>query len=507
MAISILELKNWLQQYPISNLCLDSRCVEVGDAFIVLAGATHNATQFIPQAIERGAAAILIEAQTAFTEDSTLHAELSLQVPYLIVPQLREKLSALADVWYQQPSQAIQLVGITGTNGKTSSAQWLAKGLQQLGQSAGTIGTLGCTGLPTPPKHEYTTPDVLSLHRWLRLFAESQVKTVALEVSSHALDQHRADDVHFHTAIFTNLSRDHLDYHESFEAYAEAKARLFTEHKVGHAVINIDDAWGRELVKRWKSQPIARPLLTVSLTDTAADLFAMVRDSQAGLELALQTPFGSGTVVLPHLNGRFNASNALGVLGAWLHLGLSWEQVLYLLPLIQPAPGRMNRLGGKAGAPTVIVDYAHTPDALEKVLLALHPLRETTGGKIWCIFGAGGDRDPGKRPIMGATAANYADYPVVTSDNPRSEEPAAIAADVYAGIPEAYHAVTRVEVDRRRAIAQTLEAAQPNDIVLIAGKGHEPYQEIKGVKTPFSDAEEVEKWLSSRLNANGLSLS
>ena len=389
------------------------------------------------------------------------------------------------------------MVGITGTNGKTSSAQWIAKGLQQLGQTAGTIGTLGCTGLATPPKHEYTTPDVLSMHRWLRLFSDHHIQTVAMEVSSHALDQHRADDVHFHTALFTNLSRDHLDYHSSLETYGEAKARLFTDHHVAHAVINIDDAWGKELAQRWKKTYPQSPLLTLSL-EQPADLYAKVYDSPAGLELALTTAYGSDTVLLPYLNGRFNASNVLGVIGVWLHLGISWSQILSVLPTIEPVPGRMNKFGGKHGAPTVIVDYAHTPDALEKVLLALHPLRDNTKGKLWCVFGAGGDRDPGKRPLMGSIAAQFADKVVITSDNPRTEEPHLIAQGVYEGVPLTSRSYVQIDVDRRHAIAHTLNAAASEDIILIAGKGHEPYQEVHGVRTPFSDAEEVQKWLSAQ---------
>jgi UDP-N-acetylmuramyl-tripeptide synthetase len=479
---------SWLHKHAVRNLCLDSREIEVGDAYVVLAGATHDATRFIPQAIERGAAALLIDSETDFVRNGQAVA-----LPHLAVPELRQTLSSLADSWYGQPSRALQVIGVTGTNGKTSSAQWIAKGLQYVGQAAGTMGTLGCTGLATPPKHEYTTPDVLSMHRWLRLFSDNHVNTVAIEVSSHALDQHRADDVHFHTALYTNLSRDHLDYHSSLEAYGEAKARLFTHHHVERAVINIDDSWGQTLVQRWKNSHPGAPLLTLSL-EQPADLNAKVHDSPAGLELALKTPYGSDTILLPHLNGHFNASNILGVIGVWLHLGLSWSQIVTLLPGIEPVPGRMNKFGGKNGAPTVIVDYAHTPDALEKVLLALHPLRDTTGGKLWCIFGAGGDRDPGKRPLMGRIAAQFADKIVITSDNPRSEEPGVIAQDIYAGIPEQSRHFVQVEVDRRQAIAQTLSAAASGDIVVITGKGHEPYQEVKGIRSPFSDAEEVQKW-------------
>ncbi len=319
-----------------------------------------------------------------------------------------------------------------------------------------------------------------------------------MEVSSHALDQRRTNDVHFHTALFTNLSRDHLDYHRTLENYGEAKARLFTNHQVGRAVINIDDVWGRELTKRWKAYHPGAPLLTFSL-EHPADLQAEVYDSPAGLELKLQIPCGSDTVLLPHLNGRFNASNILGVIGVWLHLGVSWKQILTLLPHVRPVLGRMNRFGGEAlRAPTIIVDYAHTPDALEKVLLALHGLRKSTGGKLWCIFGAGGDRDPGKRPLMGAVAAEHADRVVITTDNPRSEKPADIAEDVYVGTHAISHQNVNIEVDRRRAIITTLTATAPEDIVLIAGKGHETYQEVAGIRTHFSDAEEVESWLRLR---------
>lgn len=498
MPLPLDALVAWLRRHAVRNICLDSRAVETGDAFVVLLGATHDGTEFIPQALERGAVALLTEASTEGArgegEDQLLR-----EIPSLAVPHLREQLSSLADTWYDHPSRELNVVALTGTNGKTSSVQWIAQGLARLGQAAGTIGTLGCTGLAAPPKHEHTTPDAFSLHHWLRLFRENQVNIVAMEVSSHALDQHRTDDVRFHTAVFTNLSRDHLDYHHSLEAYGAAKARLFTEHHVDHAVINIDDSFGRDLANRWKAHHPGAPLLTLGL-DRPADLQAVVRDTPAGLELDLKTPSGSDTVLLPRLNGRFNASNVLGVIGVWLHLGLPWHQVLALLPHIEPAPGRMNRFGGGRGAPTVIVDYAHTPDALEKVLLALHPLRATTGGKLWCLFGAGGDRDPGKRPLMGIAAAQFADRVVITSDNPRSEEPSSIAQQIYEGIPSEARKEKEVviDVDRRRAIAHVLNVAALEDIVVIAGKGHETYQEIDGVRTPFSDTEEVQRWLTAR---------
>jgi UDP-N-acetylmuramoyl-L-alanyl-D-glutamate--2,6-diaminopimelate ligase len=490
--MSLNEIIEWLREKAIRHLCLDSRSVERGDVFVVLAGATHDGSRFIPQAIERGATAFLIEAGTQCT--FAAHAIDLPSKPYLIIPALREKLSLLASVWYAHPSESLRVIGITGTNGKTSSAQWIAQGLEHIGTRAGSIGTLGCTGLLAPPKHDYTTPDVLSLHRYLSAFRDEAVNTVALEVSSHALDQHRVDDVAFHTALFTNLSRDHLDYHSSLTAYGEAKARLFEAHRVERAVINIDDPWGEVLAQRWKKNHSQAPLLTYGLT-SSAELRAQFQDKPSGLELKLKSPYGSDDVYCPHLNGRFNVFNLLGIIGVWMHLGLSWSQIVDVLPSIQPVPGRMNKLGGSQGIPTIMIDYAHTPDALENVLSTLHALRDATQGKLWCVMGAGGDRDPGKRPLMGQTASRCADRVVITNDNPRTEDPVVIAQQIFEGIPLLNRSNVVIELDRRQAIEQTLNAADSHDIILISGKGHELYQELNGVKMPFSDRDEVANWI------------
>jgi UDP-N-acetylmuramoyl-L-alanyl-D-glutamate--2,6-diaminopimelate ligase len=384
-------------------------------------------------------------------------------VPNAAVSGLKQRAGALAHEFYGRPSEALWTCGITGTNGKTSCSQWLAALLANHGEKCGVIGTLG-TGFPGElTAAANTTPDALELHRTLADMRKAGGRAVAMEVSSHGLVQGRVNGVRFACALFTNLSHDHLDYHGSMDAYAQAKARLFEMPGLATAVLNLDDAFGVALARRLKGRVRT---IGYSLEPVAA---------QADEKIVADRSWR-----LPVL-GRFNVSNALGVLGCLAARGVSLREGAELLRALPPVPGRMQRV---ADEPLVVVDYAHTPDALEKVLTALRPVAAERGGRLVVVFGAGGDRDPTKRAPMGAAAARLADRVMVTSDNPRNEDPLKIISQIEKGIAGKHE----VEADRARAIAGVIAAADRNDVVLIAGKGHEDYQEIAGRRQPFSDA-------------------
>jgi UDP-N-acetylmuramoyl-L-alanyl-D-glutamate--2,6-diaminopimelate ligase len=406
------------------------------------------------------------------------------------VPGLRSKLGAIADRWYGSPSQALTVTGITGTNGKTSTVQLLAQALTLLGRSAATIGTLGAGMYGATSDGERTTPDVISVHRLLAQFVAAGAGHVVMEVSSHALEQGRVDAVAIDIGAFTNLSRDHLDYHATMENYYAAKARLFQRDGMATAVINLDDPAGRKLLA---DGPRAAQVLTCSAAgDAAADLRASgLEASAAGIRFDLHTPWGSGALQSPLL-GRFNVDNLLTVAACLGANGIPFEHLHAALGQLGPVAGRMNRIGGDGSAPLVVIDYAHTPDALEQ---ALQSLRAHTAGRLLCVFGCGGERDVGKRPQMGAIAERLADVVVVTDDNPRGESGDAIVAHIVAGIAQPDRA--RIERDRGRAIASAVALAGPADTVLIAGKGHENYQEVSGSRRAFDDLQRAREALEA----------
>lgn len=454
------------------NITADSRKVAAGSLFLAYPGEYTDGRQFIQQAISQGAAGVLWEREGYQWNPQW-------QVPNLAVEHLRTEAGLIADAFYGHPSQQLWMIGVTGTNGKTSCSHWLAQALTLLGRKTAVVGTLG-NGFPGGLSTAInTTPDPILLHGMLADYRKQGAVAAAMEVSSHGLAQRRVNGMHFDVALFTNLSRDHLDYHGDMVAYGAAKKQLFDWPGLGCAVLNSDDDFGRELANELTAQ--GKQVLTYGL-ESGEVRGSALQFSEQGLTMHVATPQGS-TELQAALLGRFNACNLLAVLATLLVSDVSLEQAASALRSITPVAGRMQQLGG-GKQPVVVIDYAHTPDALEKVLIAL---REQTQGRLICVFGCGGNRDQGKRPLMGEVASKLADDVVVTSDNPRHEDPAAIISAIVAGM----HGDYRIEPDRAAAIVQAVNAAKPGDIVLAAGKGHEDYQEISGVKYPFSDLQVV----------------
>jgi UDP-N-acetylmuramoyl-L-alanyl-D-glutamate--2,6-diaminopimelate ligase len=461
----------------VRGLSLDSRAVKAGDAFVALQGSREHGIAFAPAAIAQGATVVLAEASEPAV--SIAHADPAPAIPTLRIDDLRARLGAIAARFFGDPSLTLRVAGVTGTNGKTSTVQLLAQALTHLGRRTATIGTLGA-GLPGAfDAGERTTPDAISVQRLLAAFREQGASDVAMEVSSHALDQGRVNGVRFTLAVFTNLTRDHLDYHGTMEAYGAAKERLFGFAGLEAAIINHDDAFGRVLEGRL---PATLRRIRYALDHEGAEVRASrIETHPHGLRFLLTTPWGEGRVE-SHLLGRFNVSNLLAVAASLGALGYDFSAIGDALGALQPVAGRMNRLGGESGVPLVVVDYAHTPDALEQALMSL---RAHCEGLLICVFGCGGERDVGKRPQMAAIAERFADRVIVTDDNPRSEDGDTIVADIVAGF--ANRAAVTIERDRERALKRAIGDARPNDIVLVAGKGHEPYQEINGVRHAFDD--------------------
>lgn len=465
----------------IERLAADSRRCAPGVAFFAYPGESSDGRRYISEAIGRGAAAVIWEADRFAWRDEW-------HVPNASVRGLKAQAGFLAHEFYGRPSESLWLCGVTGTNGKTSCSQWLAALLGECGAKTAVIGTLG-SGFPGALCGETnTTPDALELHRRLADFMREGARCVAMEVSSHGLVQGRVNGVAFDCALFTNLSHDHLDYHGSLEAYAEAKSRLFDAPGLAAAVLNLDDVLGVRLAQRLSGRgvrTIGYCLSQAAVAPGSVTEYIAAREIRiAGdaSEAVLVSSWGE-TEARINQAGRFNVANALGVLGCLVAYGVPFGEAAARLGALPALPGRMQRIGG-AGQPLVVVDYAHTPDALEKVLQALRPVATSRGGRLAVVFGAGGDRDPGKRPLMGAAASRHADRIVLTSDNPRSEDPLAIIEAVRAGVT-APHAV---EADRETAIRGAVREALAEDVILVAGKGHEAFQEIAGSRLPFSDA-------------------
>jgi UDP-N-acetylmuramoyl-L-alanyl-D-glutamate--2,6-diaminopimelate ligase len=467
---------------PVSHIRSDSRRVERGDVFAAYPGSQLDGRSFIGDAMAHGASGIVWEPQ-GFVWDRAW------KVPHVPVENLKARVGAIAELVYGSPSRELWMVGVTGTNGKTSCAHWIAAGLDASGRRAAVLGTLGNGLWGALDEAPNTTLDATLLHETLRDLRSSGAQAVAMEVSSHGLEQGRVSGVAFDVALFTNLSRDHLDYHGTMAAYGAAKAKLFARPELRVGVVNADDAFGQSLIDASRSS--GRKILTYGFG--AADIVGTrLTASTSGLAFAVETPWGKGEIHT-RLVGAFNAANLLGVLGVLLVSGVGIEPAVAYLARIEAPPGRMQRLGGD-GAPLVVIDYAHTPDALDKVLTALRSA-VASGGQLVCVFGCGGDRDRGKRPEMGRVAARLADRVIVTSDNPRSEEPDAIASDIVHGIRETGNRRYAIELERADAIAQSIAEARTGDVVLLAGKGHEPYQETAGVRRPFLDADHAARAL------------
>ena len=489
----------WLSSWVTGALRTDSRQVQPGDAFIAWPGYASDGRQYVKQALERGAATCLVEREgiEAFGFEDARIATL---------PQLKAATGLIAAAYYREPSSALRVVATTGTNGKTSTAWWTAQCLTQLGTRCGVVGTLGVGEPPSPEggagEIEFTgltTPDPVLLQQAFRRMADQGFGACAIEASSIGIVEQRLAGTAVEVALFTNFTRDHLDYHGDMEAYWAAKRQLFAWPGLRSAVINVDDPQGAKLVADLAGKGLE--LWTVSVTGTARLRAQGVGYREGGLAFEVLEGRESAQVE-SRLIGDYNVSNLLVVIGGLRALGVSLADAARAAQRVTPVPGRMQRVGDGTGRPEVVVDYAHTPDALEKALTALRPLAQAREGQLWCVFGCGGNRDATKRPLMGEIAARLSDRVVVTSDNPRGEPPFAIIEQIVAGIP-ARPAARRVEsqIDRGRAIAQTVAVAAPNDVVLVAGKGHEDYQEIEGVKLPFSDAAEAGKALAGRARA------
>jgi len=466
------------------NLCIDSRQVQPGDVFLAWPGARVDGRKFMADVVAKGAAAILYEADGATAP--------TLTIPTLAVPGLADLAGALAHEVYGHPSAKLWLCGITGTNGKTSISQWIAQALNGAGRTCAVIGTLGNGFVDQLRPSPNTTPDAVTLQRDLASFVAAGAVACAMEVSSIGLDQGRANGCQFHTAVFTNLTRDHLEDHGTMEAYGAAKARLFQWPGLQRAVINFDDAFGRQLAQDLKGKvPVTGYSLSPDVDGTTVDLLLWAEDltmTSNGQCFTVQ-----GYKISVPLLGRFNTSNLLAVLGALLSAGLSLSDAVVCLEQLAPPPGRMECLGGDK-APLVVVDYAHTPDALEKALITLRETASARGGRLLCLFGCGGDRDPGKRPLMGGVAEQLADAVLLTSDNPRSENPQTILDAIARGMKRP----APQEIDRASAIARLIKEAANQDVVLLAGKGHETYQEISGQRLHLSDLETARLALETR---------
>jgi UDP-N-acetylmuramoyl-L-alanyl-D-glutamate--2,6-diaminopimelate ligase len=486
----------------ITRLVTDSRAVTLGDTFIAYPGSKADGRLFIKQAIANGANAVIWEA-LGFSWNEAW------QLPNLAVADLRHNAGEIADYVYGSPSQKMWVIGITGTNGKTSCCHWIAQAFCALGKKTALIGTLGNGFHSALQPTLNTTPDAIRLHELLADYLTQGAQAVAMEVSSHALEQGRVNGVQFEVALFTNLSRDHLDYHGDMHSYAAAKRRLFDWQPLKYVVLNLDDAFGAEIAEQLQDKGVE--VVGYGLNDAALALAerlglrmvygSALRMDTHGFSLQIHSSWGGGELHNT-LIGRFNVVNLLGVMAVLMVSGVTLSNALHALSDINAVPGRMQTFGD-GDRPTVVVDYAHTPDALEKVLQAVREVvgREIVGtdnGKLICVFGCGGDRDRGKRPMMGAIAAKLADVSIITSDNPRSEAPLDIIAAIVSGITSgkmATNGTYQIIEDRASAIAQAVLSAHATDIVLIAGKGHESYQEIRGVKYPFSDAEVAQRAL------------
>ncbi|PAV26044.1 UDP-N-acetylmuramoylalanyl-D-glutamate--2,6-diaminopimelate ligase [Tamilnaduibacter salinus] len=470
----------------VHGLTSDSRDVQPGDAFVALPGARTSADQYMDDAIHRGAVAVLLAGGNA-GRCREHHGALVVDIP-----DLRRHLGWIADRFFQSPSRALDVIGVTGTNGKTSVTHYISQLLSHAGHDCGVVGTLGY-GMPghlKPATH--TTPDVIRINEALDGIRERGGKAAAMEVSSHALDQGRVNNLTIRGAVLTNLSRDHLDYHGSMEAYGEAKALLFHRESVDFAVLNFDDPFGRQLYSQLDGQcdrvryTLHEPQTELWLTRYAAHI--------DGFEAQLDGDWGAFELTVP-LMGRFNVSNALAAVATALSLGLSVDAVRTAAARLVAPPGRLESFAGASGV-RVVVDYAHTADALRN---ALEALRDHVEGTLWCVFGCGGDRDAGKRPDMAREAEAVADRVLVTDDNPRNEDPEAITNDILAGFGNP--AAVTVIHDREAAIRDAVMNAQPGDVVLVAGKGHETTQEVAGEHRYFSDASVVRQVLVDREGA------
>ncbi|MDB5847580.1 MAG: UDP-N-acetylmuramoyl-L-alanyl-D-glutamate--2,6-diaminopimelate ligase [Rhodoferax sp.] len=489
------EAAHWLRGLVVGALQVDSRRVAPGDGFIAWPGAAVDGRQFVKGALAQGAVACVVEQ--AGSESFNFSGD-----AVAVYAGLKASTGPIAAAYYRQPTDSLDVLAVTGTNGKTSTSWWLAQALSQVAVPApmpcAVVGTLGVGIPPAVEATGLTTPDPVLLQQQFRRFVDAGIKACAIEASSIGLAERRLDGTRIRVAIFTNLTQDHLDYHGGMDAYWQAKAELFAWPGLQAAVLNVDDANGAELAASLAGKPL--DVWTVAIDANARLRAVDIEHAAEGLAFTVVEGDTRHRVVTP-LVGQYNVSNLLGVMGAMRALGVPLAEVARCCANVTPVPGRMDRIN-IAGQPLVAVDYAHTPDALDKALQALRPLAAARGGKLWCVFGCGGDRDATKRPLMAAVAEKEADMVVVTSDNPRSEKPEHIISQILLGLSHDH--CVQVQSDRALAIADALQQAAAQDVVLIAGKGHEATQDVGGVKHEFSDKAHAARALALR-NGNGVS--
>lgn len=505
-ALDLSGVAAWLKtQAPAAQLSSDSRSIKLGDVFFAYPGDAGDGRRYIEAAVENGAKAVVFEEQGYAWNPA-------LTVPHLAVNGLREHAGKIANAYYARPDVNMFVVAVTGTNGKTSCTQWVGSALSYLGEPAAVIGTLG-VGLYSQGAHGefkatgYTTPDAVLLQHHLAEMRDAGAKALAIEASSIGIHQGRMNGLHCDVAVFTNFTRDHLDYHGDMAAYEAAKTALFDWPGLQHAIVNLDDPMGVRLVAHVRKNSPSVAIIGTTLAGQAVQGIAVlqasdIRTSQTGTTFQLESPHGAVTVKT-QMVGHFNVSNVLAIIGVLLAKAVPLQAAVEVIEKLTPVPGRMQQLGGN-DTPLVVIDYAHTPDALEKTLAALRPIAQERNGQLWCVFGCGGDRDPGKRGQMGV-ASLMADHVIVTSDNPRSEDPSAIIAQIVAGIESVADRKADVQTyeDRAAAILSAIRHAGKHDVVLLAGKGHEATQEIKGRKLSFLDADHAAIALAARATMKG----
>ena len=499
---SVAEALGWFAQRGVRALTIDSREVAPGDAFIAWPGYAVDGRKFVSQALTAGASACLVEAEGADAFEGLDRVEVA------AMRDLKATTGPLASAFMETPSAKLEVIAVTGTNGKTSTAWWVAQALSSLGQRCGVIGTLGVGEPPSPLQPSaitftgMTTPGPVTVQAGFKRFADADFAACAIEATSIGIAEHRLAGTQIDTALFTNLTLDHLDYHGSMEAYWAAKKALFAWPGLRAAVINIDDAHGAQLAASLQGGSL--DVWTYSTTREArlrASSIGYGTGNRAG-GLGFDLREGDATVpVKTQMIGDYNVANLLATIGGLRASGVALADAAAVCALLTPVPGRMQRVASDAAGPQVVVDYAHTPDALEKALLALQPFAAERGGALWCVFGCGGNRDAGKRPLMGALAQRLAQQVVITSDNPRNEASAFILLQIVAGLAGSQERVKVID-DRRSAIAHAVRNAGARDVILVAGKGHEDYQEIRGVKHPFSDLDEATAALRKREGAH-----
>ena len=494
------DAAQWLRTQVRGVLHTDSRRVGAGDGFIAWPGGVTDGRQFVDSALKQGASACVVEQSGA---DSFAWGESDSIATY---DGLKAASGLIAAAYYEQPSLALDVVAITGTNGKTSSAWWLAHALQNAGKRCAIVGTLGVGEVGQLEVTGMTTPDPVLLQARLRDMADAGVNACAIEASSIGLAEHRLDGTQVRVAMFTNFTQDHLDYHGDMASYWQAKLALFSWSGLQAAVVNVDDAQGTGLAKQlqargdltvWTVSCAGHSGIDAFGTSCAGAQHIVARHIQHGaMGLCFEVAEGDEAHALDtHLVGHYNVSNVLGVIACLRALGYNLADAVQACRMLPAVPGRMQTVG-EAGEPLVVIDYAHTPDAVAQAVQALLPLAQSRGGELTCVLGCGGDRDSAKRPLMAAAAEQYAQHVVLTSDNPRSEDPQIILNQMLSGLQNA--AKAKVIADRAQAIVQTVQHVRAQDVVLVAGKGHEDYQEILGVKHPFSDVQHARDALTQR---------